>query len=224
MNRRSHARVGDCALATRRGAFYDSAIHFMKSHLLATLALPLLLTQCVDPYYGPNAGPYGSGPNGSPYAPPYQQDTREQGAQLTRQAYERGWREGQIDAQQRQPQSYNRHYQSYDRNTEMAYRDGYDQGYASVSGSQGAAPPPVNNGGYTNPGTPPPVQRDPAYNQGYDYGLRDRTSGRVADPAAHVGRYDPRYRSSFERGYQDAFNQQSGGQTPANGTGSLWFR
>lgn len=193
----------------------------MKSHLLATLALPLLLTQCVDPYYGPNGGPYGGSPYGNS---PYQQDTREQGAQLSRQAYERGWREGQIDAQQRQPQSYNRHHQSYDRNTEMPYRDGYNQGYASVSGSQGGSYPPANTGGYVDPATPPTVQRDPAYNQGYDYGLRDRTSGRVADPAAHVGRYDPRYRSSFERGYHDAFNQQSGGQAPASGAGNFWFR
>lgn len=193
----------------------------MKSHLLATLALPLLLTQCVDPYYGPNGGPYGGGPYGNT---PYQQDTREQGAQLSRQAYERGWREGQIDAQQRQPQDYNRHYQSYDRNTEMAYRDGFNQGYASVAGNhQGGGYPPAT-GGYPDPATPPPVQRDPAYNQGYDYGLRDRTGGRLADPAAHVGRYDPRYRSSFERGYQDAYNQQSAGQAPTGGAGGFWFR
>ena len=151
---------------------------------------------------------------------------REQGAQLSRQAYERGWREGQIDAQQRQPQGYNRHHQSYDQNTETAYRDGYNQGYASVTNSRRELGVPYGGGYGGQPAQPqPPVQRDPAYNQGYDYGLRDRTSGRVADPAAHVGRYDPRYRSSFERGYHDAFNQPSGGQAPSpSGGGGFWFQ
>jgi len=202
-----------------RSVIYDSTFYFMKSHLLATLALPLLLTQCVDPYYGPGGRPQSGGPYGGPYQP----NIREQGAQLSRQAYERGWHEGQIDAQQRQPQGYNRHHLSYDRNTEAAYRDGYNQGYGSVSGAPGGVYP-ANSGGYVNPATPPPVQRDPSYNQGYDYGLRDRTSGRVADPAAHVGRYDPRHRSSFERGYHDAFNTQSGQQPPASAPGSSWFR
>lgn len=62
-------------------------------------------------------------------------------------------------------------------------------------------------GGYNN--TPPPSpapSNDPVYQQGYDYGLRDRVSGRQNDPGAHTGRYDPRSRRSFERGYSDAYN------------------
>ncbi len=187
----------------------------MKSHLLATLALPLLLTQCVDPYYqGPNGG--------DPYANnPYRQDMRDQGAEMNRQAYERGIQDGRADAQQRQAQDYRRYPSRFDRNTEMAYRDGYNQGYALMGNSQREL------GGYGNQGgAQQPPARDPAYNQGYDYGLRDRTGGRVSDPAAHVGRYDPRYRSSFERGYYDAYNAGSSMNAPASpgGGSSFWFR
>jgi hypothetical protein len=184
----------------------------MKTTLLASLALPLLLTQCVEPYYGPNGG--------DPYANPYRQDMRDQGAQVNRQAYELGQQDGRSDAQQRQSQNYQRYTSRFDRNTEIAYRDGYNQGYSLMNNSQGEL-------GYGNQGAAqPPPARDPAYNQGYDYGLRDRTSGRVADPAAHVGRYDPRYRSSFERGYYDGHNSSSSQNTPSSpgGGGNLWFR
>ncbi len=57
-------------------------------------------------------------------------------------------------------------------------------------------------------GSPAPQTNDPYYQQGYDYGLRDRVSGRPSDPTAHTGRYDPRYRRSFERGYVDAYNSR----------------
>lgn len=184
----------------------------MKTTLLASLALPLLLTQCVEPYYGPNGS--------DPYANPYRQDMRDQGAQVSRQAYELGQQDGRSDAQQRQSQNYQRYTSRFDRNTEMAYRDGYNQGYSLMHNSQGEL-------GYGNQGAAqPPPARDPAYNQGYDYGLRDRTSGRVADPAAHVGRYDPRYRSSFERGYYDGHNSNSTLNAPPNTSagGNLWFR
>lgn len=191
----------------------------MKSHLLASLALPLLLTQCVDPYYpGLNGG--------DPYANnPYRQHLRDQGSDLNRQAYEAGIQDGRSDAQQRMAQDY-RHYPSrFDRNTEMAYRDGYNQGYTLMRNSQGELGGAYPNDYGNQPQQPAQPQRDPAYNQGYDYGLRDRTGGRVADPTAHVGRYDPRYRSSFERGYYDAYNAQSSGNVPAApGSGSFWFR
>ncbi len=190
---------------------------FMKSPLLASLALPLLLTQCVDPYYGPNGG--------DPYANnPYRQDMRDQGTQMNRMAYERGQQDGRADSQQRQSQSYQRHTSRFDRNTEMAYRDGYNQSYGLMHNSQGEL------GGYGNQGGAPPpsptLARDPGYNQGYDYGLRDRTSRRIADPAAQVGRYDPRYRSSFERGYYDGYNSSSNPSAPTNpgAGGGLWFR
>ena len=193
----------------------------MKSAHLLTLALPLLLTQCVDPYQGPNGA--------DPYANPYRQDMRDQGSQMNSMAFERGQQDGQMDAQQGQSQNYQRYASRYDRNTEMAYRDAYNQSYGLTMNSrrevggypnQGMAQPPAQN--------MPPQQapRDPTYNPGDDYGLRDRTGGRVADPSAQVGRYDPRYRSSFERGYYDGYNSSSSSGAPANSGagGNLWFR
>jgi hypothetical protein len=202
----------------------------MNRPLLPAFALTLLLTQCVDPYYyGPN-GPGGYGPNGGgPYPSPYRQDLREQGSQLGRQAYERGLQEGTNDAQARQSQNYNRHRSSFDHNTEMAFRDGYNQGYSQASSRLGGLQGPnsgypPNAGGYgTVPPPSQPPENDPAYNQGYDYGLRDLTGGRQPDPAAHVGRYDPRHRSSFERGYYDGYNSRSN-QGTQGGAGGLWFR
>ncbi|MCF7786650.1 MAG: hypothetical protein K9N47_11050 [Prosthecobacter sp.] len=193
----------------------------MKLSLLAPLILPLLLTQCTDPYYGPN------GPD--TYANPYRQDMRDQGSQMNSMAFERGQQDGQADAQQGQSQNYQRNSSRYDRNTEMAYRDAYNQSYGLTMNSrreiagypnQGAAQQPQQG---TAQQAPP---RDPTYNQGYDYGLRDRTGGRVADPSAQVGRYDPRYRSSFERGYYDGYNATSPSSAPTNSGagGNLWFR
>ncbi|MDP1587006.1 MAG: hypothetical protein Q8M07_04655 [Prosthecobacter sp.] len=190
----------------------------MKATLLASLTLPLLLTQCLDPMmHGPQGG--------YPYGDPNQRlEMRERGTDLNRMAYERGWQDGQMDAQQRQAKNYGRHTTRFDRNTVLAYRDGYSQGYTQ---SQQGSPSGLQWPGAGAPVNPLPPQqqqppRDPAYNQGYDYGLRDRTSGRVADPAAHVGRYDPRYRSSFERGYHDAFG--AGSSSFSSGTGGQWFR
>lgn len=200
-----------------------------KTRLLALL--PLVLTQCVDPMYGggpgygPGPGP-AQGPGGYPYNDPYRRvEQREQGNDLNRMAYERGQQDGQGDAQARQSQNFNRHRDRFDRSTEMAYRDGYNQAFSQASSSLGAYSNPGSGYGAlppSSPSAPPPPSRDPVYNQGYDYGLRDLTSGRVADPGAHVGRYDPRYRSSFERGYYDAINSRSG-QGSAGG-GSSWFR
>lgn len=213
-----------------------------KTLLLALLPLPWLLTQCVDPMmYGPGGGPPGPGPGRGgypPYGDPSQRlEMREQGNDLSRQAYERGLQDGREDAQERQSQNYNRHRSSFDRSTEMPYRDGYNQGHSQASSSLGAG------GGYANPGGyggPPPntntyipptpggaaATRDAGYNQGYDYGLRDLTSGRTADAAAHVGRYDPRYRSSFERGYYDGYNSRSGqgGSAAPSSSGTPWYR
>jgi len=189
----------------------------MKLLLLAPLILPLLLTQCVDPYNGPNGG-------ADPYANPYRQDMRDQGAQANAMAFERGQQDAQADAQQGQPQNYQRNPSRFDYNTELAYRDGYNQRYSQIAGGQSQGGSYPNQGAAQQQQQPPP--RDPTYNQGYDYGLRDRTGGRVADPSAQVGRYDPRYRSSFERGYYDGYNSSSsGGTSPNPGVGgNLWFR
>lgn len=193
-----------------------------KTFLPALLPLSLMLTQCVDPMMyglGPGAGSGGGYP---PYGDPNQRiEMREQGNDLNRMAYERGMQDGRGDAQQRQSQNYNRHRTRFDRSTEMAYRDGYNQGHGQAGSSLG--------GGYLNPGpgtpdAPPPPTRDAGYNQGYDYGLRDLTSGRTADPAAHVGRYDPRQCSSFERGYHDAYNSRSGQSAPGGSSTSPWYR
>lgn len=202
----------------------------MKKTRLLPALLPLVLTQCIDPMYGggPGYGPGQGGPGGYPYNDPHRRaELREQGTDLNRMAYERGLQDGRDDAQQRQSQNFNRHRNRFDRGTEMAYRDGYNQSYSQANSSLGA---------YANPGSgyvPPPAYpsapqapaRDPSYNMGYDYGLRDLTSGRVADPGAHVGRYDPRYRSSFERGYYDAHNSRAGQNADPSGRGgSQWFR
>lgn len=221
MNRERRCGVGDCALATWYGVFYDPIDSIMKLSLLAPLILPLLLTQCVDPYYGPNGT--------DPYANPYREQMRDQGSQMNAMAFERGQQDGQADAQQQQSQNYRRHPSRYDRNTEMPYRDAYNQSFGLTMNSRReiGGYPSYPNQGMAQPqqqGTaqqPPP--RDPAYNQGYDYGLRDRTGGRVADPAAQVGRYDPRYRSSFERGYNDGYNSNSSNSFPGAG-GNSWFR
>lgn len=198
----------------------------MKIFPLVLLPAALVLVQCVDPMMY-DAGSEPRGPGGYPASDPYQRmEMREQGADLNRMAYERGLQDGRDDAQARQSQNFNRHQDRFDRSTEMAYRDGYNQAYSQANSSLGAY---GNGSGYGAPPAypsqqqqPPQQPRDPAYNQGYDYGLRDLTSGRVADPGAHVGRYDPRYRSSFERGYYDAYNSRQGG---SNGSGpGSWFR
>jgi hypothetical protein len=73
------------------------------------------------------------------------------------------------------------------------------------------------------PQTPQAEPKDAAYQQGFDYGVRDRTGGRVADPATHVGRYDPRKRSNFERGYYDGYNMRSSsGGSPRSTGGKFW--
>ena len=110
----------------------------------------------------------------------------------------------------------------------MAYRDGYNQSYSQSSSSLNNLnqPPPYyppQGGGYPQQ-QPAPAETDAAYQQGYDYGLRDRMAGRVADPAAHVGRYDPRKRSNFDRGYYDGYNSRSSmnQRPPAGGSGNFW--
>ena len=206
----------------------------MKLSLCALLPLSFCLVQCVDPmmYDGGPPGPQGPGGAYPRYDDPYQRsEMRERGNDLNRQAYERGLEDGREDAQARQSQNFNRHRDRFGRSTEMAYRDGYNQAYSQANSSlgaygnpgygYGAGQPPAPGYGALPPAdqAPPQQQRDPSYNMGYDYGLRDLTSGRVSDPGAHVGKYDPRYRASFERGYYDAFNSRS-----SQGGGGFWQR
>jgi hypothetical protein len=195
----------------------------MKHLLLPAFAV--LLPSCIDPYMMN----MGAAPYSDPYRSQYRQDMRDQGRQMNQMAYERGWQDGQADAQRRQSQNYNRYRTSrFDRSTEMAYRDGYNQSYSQSSSSLNNLnqPPPYyppQGGGYPQQ-QPAPAENDAAYQQGYDYGLRDRVAGRVADPAAHVGRYDPRKRSNFERGYYDGYNSRSSmnSPAPAGGGRTLW--
>lgn len=199
----------------------------MNKSLVALLPLSLLLTQCVDPaMYGGPGYPPGPGMGGYPYNDPQQRvDQREQWRDMSREAYERGLEDGRMDAEARQSQNPYRHRDRFDRSTEAAYRDGYTQAFSQASSGLGAY---GGNSGYgggygAQPPQPQanPAQRDPAYNQGYDYGLRDLTSGKVPDPGAHVGRYDPRYRTSFERGYYDGYNSRSSSSNQGSGS---WFR
>ncbi|TDU67222.1 hypothetical protein EI77_03424 [Prosthecobacter fusiformis] len=187
--------------------------------------LPFVLTQCVDQYGNPMS-PFG------PASPPpytegreqYRTDMREQDRGLAQQAYERGMREGTDDARSGMPRTSQRNPFGYSSTQGRAYTDGYEQGYQS-SAPQGRTPGMGMPPGYQQPGYPSPNQppsypgsgytppapqqnqqsNDPAYSQGYEYGLRDRVAGRQADAGAHVGAYDPRFRRSFDKGYYDAF-------------------
>lgn len=175
--------------------------------------LPLILTQCVDPYGNPTS-PFGPA-NPPPYTEgreQYRTDMREYDRTQSQQAYDRGMRDGTDDARSGLQRNTQRNPFGYSSPQASAYNDGYEQGYRSNPGYQGNAPAYNPAPGYPGPGSgsgyaPPAPQEsnDPSYNQGYEYGLRDRVAGRQADAGAHVGRYDPRYRRSFEQGYYDAF-------------------
>jgi hypothetical protein len=108
-------------------------------------------------------------------------DVREGQQSELRRLYEQGLHDGRFDAAEHQGP---RHV-AYVTAAEKAYGDGYREGY-------GAAGEPV---------------RDEAYNQGFDYGMRDRARKRPSDPEAHIGDYDARFRLSFERGYLDGYNR-----------------
>lgn len=126
-------------------------------------------------------------------APPYttereawRADVREFERDLQQSTYRRGIEDGRMDFSNGESNNYRRHIARYDSQTEKAYADGYATGY------MGGGIAPV---------------RDAAYNQGFDYGMRDRTRGKPADLDAHFGEYDARFRESFERGYLDGYNR-----------------
>lgn len=190
---------------------------------LPLCCLSVVLTQCVDPYGNPMS-PFGPG-NPRPYSDgreQYRTDMREQDQGQAQQAYERGMREGADDGRSGLPKNNQRNPYGYSSTQGRAYADGYEQGYRSSPPQggppgypgQGYAPSgqapayPGQGQGYVapyQPPAPPQSSNDPGYNQGYEYGLRDRVAGRQADAEAHVGAYDPRYRRTFEKGYYDAF-------------------
>lgn len=191
---------------------HSSFLTAMSPRLFIVLA-PFLLTQCVDQYGNPMS-PFGPQPP-PPYTDQreqYRNQSREDAQQQNQLAYERGITDARSDSASGLLKSYNRHYQSYSPATQAAYQAGYDQGYTpALAPLPGTQPwqPQLQQPSYPGTGnyTPPPAN-DPAYSQGYDYGVRDRVAGRANDPGAHVGRYDPRYRRSFERGYSDAFSSR----------------
>ncbi len=182
---------------------------FELMRLLLLCCLPLALTQCVDPYVNPMS-PFGPAAP-APYSDgreQYRTDMREQDRAQAQQAYERGQREGADDARSRQPKN-TRNPFGYSSPQATAYKDGYEQGYRAsfqdAPAYPSGAPAYPQAGGYTPPALPPgQSQNDPGYSQGYEYGLRDRVAGNQPDAGAYVGRYDPRHRRSFERGYYDA--------------------
>jgi len=166
------------------------------------LLLPLLLlVQCTDPYgsrrpvFGRSAPPYPEAHE------QYRSRMREQDRDLLTQAYERGQGDGFNEARAGLAGDPERGARGLPPAEAGAYRNGYAEGRAR--GASSGTAPAWQSPGLTTPVAPP--ASDPAYSQGYDYGLRDRVAGRPADPAAHAGRYDPRHRRSFERGYQDAY-------------------
>jgi hypothetical protein len=178
------------------------------------LLIPLLLTQCVD-QYGNQISPFGPQPT-PPYTDQreqYRNQTRDYLQEQNQSAYERGINDARDDASAGQPKSYTRHYQSYTPATQAAYQSGYDQGYIPpLAPLPGASPwqqqqPQQPSFPSSEAYTTPPAN-DPSYNQGYDYGIRDKVAGRANDPGSHVSHYDPRYRRNFERGYSDAYSKR----------------
>lgn len=163
----------------------------------SALVAPILacLCQCAGPLVPGTPRPF------SDERENYRAEAREWDQRQNQYAYERGLSDGKADASAGEPKSYDGHEQSYTLSTRGAYIAGYDAGYAEGDSQNPSVP-----------GYPPEtrVERDPAYNQGYDYGLRDRVAGRPADVDAHTGSFDPRFRRSFESGYLDAYESRRG--------------
>lgn len=103
-------------------------------------------------------------------------------------AFDEGRVDGQSDRSNGEPDNYRRHSPMYTPATEKAYADGYREGYQSSAAA-------------TEP------ERDGTYNQGFDYGMRDRARGKPSDPDAYVGEIGARSRASFARGYLDGYNR-----------------
>ena len=156
----------------------------MRPRLVLTLLPVLWLAQCTGP--GTPAlfrRPLPAYPESREQQ---RSEQREEDRELQTVAYQRGQEEGLADARAGAASQPGRVADSLPAGQSQAYQAGYQEGYTRGSAT----------------GVP---AADPAYSQGYDYGLRDRVAGRPADPAAHAGRYDPRHRASFERGYLDAY-------------------
>lgn len=163
----------------------------------SALAAPILvfLCQCAGPFVPGTPRPYSNEREN------YRAEAREWDQRQNQYAYERGLSDGRADAGAGEAKSYVRHGQSYTLGTRGAYVAGYDAAYAEADSQNPTVP------GYPHETH---LERDPAYNQGYDYGLRDRVAGRPADVDAHTGSFDPRYRRSFESGYLDAYESHRG--------------
>lgn len=186
------------------------------------LLAPVFLCQC---YY--TAQPMGTGMRSyPPQQSAYQSDVRASNQSLIQQAYEDGIRSGQIDRGSRQSPDYRRYATRYNASTQRAFSDGYQQGY---QGTQSPYQQPGRPSTTPYPGgsstTPPPYPSTPSqpsqpsaqdstrmYNQGYDYGMRDRAARRPRDPSAHSASMDPWSRQSFEKGYIDAYNALPNGR------------
>jgi hypothetical protein len=169
--------AGKAASCSQAFVFY---FHLMRK-ILPVIALMVTLTQCTTP------APY------TPLQEQWRSDVREQDRELSSRAYQLGIQDGRMDFANGEANNYRRHLARYSSATERAYADGYGEGYQSGAASGGAS--------VTEP------FRDAAYNQGYDYGVRDRVRGKPSDPDAYWGTYDARQQPSFMRGYQDGFNR-----------------
>jgi hypothetical protein len=155
-------------------------LHLMQKAIFLIVLLTAL-TQCTTP---------------DPYTPQQEQwrsDMREQDREQSSRAYQLGIQDGRMDFANGEANNYRRHLARYTPSTERAYADGYGEGYQSGAADGGAS--------VTEP------FRDAAYNQGYDYGVRDRVRGKPSDPDAYWGTYDARQQPSFTRGYQDGYNR-----------------
>lgn len=136
----------------------------------------------------------------------HRQNMRVQGRQHNPLAFESSWQDGQAGKPRRQIQNDRRHSASrFGRNSDMAYHDGYNQGYSPSNSSQN----PLKTDSIYPESIPRRTDQDTSCQQGYENGLRDRLSARVADPAAHLGRCDSWKRTHFELGHYDGYNSLS---------------
>jgi|JI10StandDraft_1071094.scaffolds.fasta_scaffold59328_4 rare lipoprotein A (peptidoglycan hydrolase) len=161
----------------------------MKFLRLTTwIALSVALAHCTGPMaFQQGVTPY------TPTQEAWRADQRELARDANQQAYERGVQDGRMDFGNHESRNYRRHQARYDTSTEQPYRDGYEAGYQSTANQ-------------TTPSNP--TASAEAYNQGVDYGMRDRAAGRRPDPDAWQDRFPPSERANFEQGYYQAFEMR----------------
>lgn len=168
--------------------------------LLCVTAATAVLTSCVDPYYGQNAGYPGGGGYPSGGSGGY--------GGSSSQAYRSGQTDGTRD------KAYNRPYNPYRGQSSVpgpyqdSYRNGYASGYRNAStGGGGENWGGGNNGG--NWGGGGSSNNQSYYNQGYAHGSRDKRSGQTYYSARHWDNVPAGERLNFNKGYAAGWAQSN---------------